>query len=266
MVVDTISQPVDFTKLNLKKLADRRFGIGFDQLLVLEPSNKSDVDFRYRIFNADGSEVEQCGNGARCFAQFVREQNLSQQNPLKVETMSGVISLEITGNGQVRVDMGAPVFEASRIPVSGNLNNNILTFSLETVGELKGFVVSMGNPHVVLPVKSFNDDEIQTIGKALQAHPAFPKKVNVGFMQVIDNSHIKLRVFERGVGETLACGTGACAAVVAGIQQGLLANKVKVQLLGGNLEVSWQGGNNYIIMQGDATLVYTGEIDLDHFK
>lgn len=266
MVVDTISQPVDFTKLNLKKLADRRFGIGFDQLLVLESSNNPDVDFRYRIFNADGSEVEQCGNGARCFAQFVREQNLSQQNPLKVETMSGVISLEISDNGQVRVDMGAPVFEASRIPVSGNLNNNKLTFSLETVDELKGFVVSMGNPHVVLHVENFNDDEIQTIGKALQANPAFPKKVNVGFMQVIDSSHIKLRVFERGVGETLACGTGACAAVVAGIQQGLLANKVKVQLLGGDLEVSWQGENSHVIMQGDATLVYTGEIDLDHFQ
>ncbi len=266
MVVDATTQPVDFSTLNLKKLADRRFGIGFDQLLIVEKSEKPDVDFRYRIFNADGGEVEQCGNGARCFAHFVREQNLSEQNPLNVETMSGIISLDITASGQVRVDMGAPVFEAARIPVSGDLQNNMLAIKLNNASELNAFVVSMGNPHAVLTVEAFSDEDILFIGKALQQHEAFPNRVNIGFMQVVNKNEIKLRVFERGVGETLACGTGACAAVVAGIQQGLLNNKVKAHLLGGELDIEWQGENSHVFMQGDATLVYSGEINLNAFK
>lgn len=268
MVLDAINQSIDLAGLDISKLADRRFGIGFDQLLVVEASTNPKVDFRYRIFNADGSEVQQCGNGARCFARFVKNEHLSEKNPIHVETESGIISLELVGDEQVRVDMGPAILEAEKIPVLGQLDGTnqlflSLPLSLENHEQpLKACVLSMGNPHAVFTVENFDDAAIYQVGFALQNHEAFPERVNVGFMQIIDKSHIKLRVFERGVGETLACGSGACAAVVAGILQGKLDNKVKVSLTGGELDIEWQGGNSHVLMQGEATLVYTGETDI----
>lgn len=262
MVLDAINQSIDLASLDISKLADRRFGVGFDQLLVVEASANPSVDFRYRIFNADGSEVSQCGNGARCFARFVKNEALSDKNPIKVETKSGILSLELIGKEQVRVDMGPAILEAEKIPVVGQLDSsNQLSLSLENHEHpLIACVVSMGNPHAVFTVENFDDADIYQIGFALQNHPAFPERVNAGFMQIIDKNHIKVRVFERGVGETLACGSGACAAVVAGILQGKLDNKVKVSLTGGELDIEWQGDDSHVLMQGEATLVYTGEI------
>jgi diaminopimelate epimerase len=264
MVIDAISQNIDPSALDIKALADRRFGIGFDQLLFVEKSEQSDVDFRYRIFNADGNEVEQCGNGARCFARFVHDNKLTDKNPIQVETKGGLISLELVGNEEVIVDMGQPVLEASEIPVAASLDeNNILELKIDGLeGSFQACAVSMGNPHAVIEIETFSDSAIEKIGKALQNHEAFPEQVNVGFMQTLSRNEIRLRVFERGVGETLACGTGACAAVVAGYLQGKLDSKVKVSLLGGDLEIEWQGENSHVFMEGSATLVFTGDTDI----
>lgn len=271
MVIDAVTQKIDITTLDIKALADRRKGIGFDQLLLVENSEGDTVDFRYRIFNADGSEVEQCGNGARCFARFVHNQGLSDKNPLIVETSAGIISLTLVANNEVLVDMGLPIFEANRIPVNAELKeHNQLNLALDaTIGNGEGSatftVLSMGNPHAVLEVEEFDDISIYEIGYALQNHSAFPAQVNVGFMQIVDKNTINLRVFERGVGETLACGTGACAAVVAGILQHKLNSKVEVFLPGGKLQIEWQGDGHPVIMQGDACLVYNGELSSTHF-
>ncbi len=260
MVIDAVRQNFELASLNIAALANRNKGIGFDQLLIVESSDHNGVDFRYRIFNADGGEVQQCGNGARCFARFVHEQGLTDKNPVVVETCSGIISLEILENNQVLVDMGVPIFEGPQIPVQGELNEQNLTLSLDQ--DRTFTVLSMGNPHAVLTVYEHDDQEIESIGKTLQEHPAFPERVNVGFMRIDNPKEFTLRVFERGVGETQACGTGACAAAVAGILQGQLAPEVTTHLLGGDLMISWQGPGQPVLMQGDASLVYNGELSI----
>ena len=270
IVIDGIHQAVQLNADMIRKLADRHFGIGFDQLLLVEKNQQEDVDFRYRIFNADGAEVEQCGNGARCFARFIFEKKLSDKNPLKVETRSGVISLLRTSDNQVRVDMGAPVFDAARIPFDVQAANSSINtkqqVELDTpFGVLLLSVLSMGNPHAVLQVNDVENYDIEKIGTHLQKHPAFPKSVNVGFMQIVNRQNIRLRVFERGVGETLACGTGACAAFVAAYKLGLVDREASVVLPGGKLQISWLSAQNNdetssVFMTGPATHVYDGEI------
>jgi diaminopimelate epimerase len=266
MVIDGLHQDIRLNADEIRSLADRHFGIGFDQLLLLEKSNNADVDFSYRIFNADGSEVEQCGNGARCFAQFVKLKKLSDKNPLQVETRSGVISLLTTDTGEVRVDMGTPIFEAARIPFDvapahATLDKQQRITLPTDMGSLQLSVLSMGNPHAVLQVENIDAIDVKAIGTCLQQHAAFPQSVNVGFMQIINNHHIRLRVFERGAGETLACGTGACAAVVAGCLSGQLNKQVKVALAGGTLGIEWSGNtSDSVFMTGPASYVYEGEL------
>lgn len=287
VVIDTISQTVSLTPDAITKLADRHLGVGFDQLLLVESSDDEWADFRYRIFNADGSEVEQCGNGARCFARFVYDQGLTQKTAIPVITSSGRIVLHLQDNGDVLVDMGLPIFEPQRIPFAHTtqqltytlvldeqspLNDNDTTAAL-TLAEAdvkEGRInvtlsaVSMGNPHAVLLVNDIDSAPVDLVGSIIERHNNFPERVNVGFMQVIDRSHIKLRVFERGVGETQACGTGACAAAVSGIRRGLLDNDVQVDLLGGRLAISWQNTINeqQVMMTGPAETVFTGQITL----
>lgn len=259
MVVDLISQHAHLRPEQVKRLADRKMGIGFDQLLLVEPPGKPDVDFRYRIFNADGSEVEQCGNGARCFAVFVRDQKLTDKDSIQVETKNGDIELRIKEDGRVLVDMGAPRFAPEQIPFVAETEHSV--YALEAGGaEQRVSAVSMGNPHAVLVVDNVADAPLETLGAEIERHPRFPERVNVGFMEVVHKRFIKLRVFERGVGETLACGTGACAAVVAGIRQGLLESPVEVKLPGGNLTISWSGGQDSVMMEGPAVSVYEGKI------
>ena len=259
VVIDLITQRFNLKAHHVRKLADRHFGIGCDQLLVVEPPTRPDVDFRYRIFNAEGSEVEQCGNGARCFARFVRDRKLTGKNPIRVETCSGVITLEIDEQRRVKVDMGAPRFNPPDIPFIADAQAT--EYSLEVAGQtLSVGAVSMGNPHVVLQVASTDAAPVETLGPLLEAHARFPNRVNVGFMEVIDRQHFRLRVFERGVGETLACGSGACAAMAVGVQQGLLDHQATAQLNGGTLELSWQGEGHAVIMTGPATTVFEGQV------
>lgn len=259
MVVDMISQHAHFRTEHIKKLADRNFGVGFDQLLLVEPPGKPDVDFRYRIFNADGSEVEQCGNGARCFAAFVKDKKLTNKEVVKVETAKGDIELIINDDGRVLVDMGEPVFEPGSIPFVAEQESPVYSVSVldETV-ELSA--VSMGNPHAVLCVDDVKSAPVETLGPAIESHAHFPERVNVGFMQIEHPHFVRLRVFERGVGETLACGTGACAAVAAGIERGYLESPVEVKLPGGNLKIEWQGRGHHLMMEGPATKVFEGKI------
>ncbi len=259
VVVDLITQRFTLKPHHVRKIADRHFGVGCDQLLVVEPPQRPDVDFRYRIFNAEGSEVEQCGNGARCFARFVRDKKLTGNNPIRVETCNGVISLEIDEHKQVKVDMGAPVLEPADIPF--NADQRATTYALEADGQTYTVsAISMGNPHVVLQMEDTDSAPVETLGPILESHPRFPKRVNVGFMQVLDRQRFRLRVFERGVGETLACGSGACAAMVAGIQRGLLDNNATAELKGGELKLSWQGEGHPVIMTGPATTVFEGQV------
>ena len=261
VVINAIEQPVKLTAAQVRQLADRRFGIGCDQLLLVEPAQRDDVDFTYRIFNADGGEVEQCGNGARCFARFVREKQLSQANPLRVETASGVIELHLEDDGQVTVDMGQPVFEPAEIPFQAEAMAS--SYAIEVDGQQYGVgVVSMGNPHAVMVVEDIDAVPVTSLGPLIESHPRFPQRVNAGFMQVLDKQHIRLRVYERGAGETLACGTGACAAVVVGRQQGLLDDKVEVALPGGALHIQWSGPEQSVMMTGPATTVFEGSIQL----
>lgn len=261
MVVDAITQSAYFPPEVIRRLADRHRGIGFDQLLVVEPPYDPELDFHYRIFNADGSEVEQCGNGARCFARFVRLKGLTNKTEIKVSTAKGKIVLQVNPDETVTVNMGEPIWEPSKIPFIANKfeKNYILRTPLQTV--LCG-VVSMGNPHCVLQVEDINTADVLVLGALLEKHERFPAKANIGFMQVINPQHIKLRVFERGAGETQACGSGACAAVAVGIMQGLLANKVQVDLPGGTLWIEWQGEGFPLYMYGEATHVYDGFIHL----
>ncbi|MCC2638598.1 MAG: dapF [Moraxellaceae bacterium] len=261
VVIDLVSQHVVLTPAMIRQLADRHFGIGCDQLLLVEPPARPDVDFRYRIFNADGSEVQQCGNGARCFARFVRERRLTLKDVLRVETASGVIELRIDDQHWVTVDMGAPRVAPAEIPFVAEAE--ALRYEVEAAGQQVSLaVVNMGNPHAVLTVDNVDTAPVATLGPALETHLRFPERVNVGFMQVVNRHALRLRVFERGAGETLACGTGACAAVVAGIRQGLLDSPVRVALPGGELEISWQGPGQSVIMRGPTARVFDGSIRL----
>jgi diaminopimelate epimerase len=259
MVVDMISQHAYFRPEQVRKLADRRMGIGFDQMLLVEPPSKPDMDFKYRIFNADGSEVEQCGNGARCFAVFVREQGLTDKSVIRVETLNADIELFIQEDGRVRVDMGEPVLEPKLVPFDAD--EQLAVYPVESNGEIFELsAVSMGNPHGVMLVDDVSTADVERLGPALESHPRFPNKANIGFMEIVHAKFIKLRVFERGSGETLACGTGACAAVVAGIERGLLQSPVEVKLPGGNLNIEWQGRGHNLIMVGPAVTVYKGQV------
>ncbi|WP_317932409.1 diaminopimelate epimerase [Halioxenophilus sp. WMMB6] len=259
IVIDGISQQPNLTPHLVQRLSDRRFGIGCDQLLVVEHPTKPEVDFRYRIFNADGSEVENCGNGARCFAKFVRDRRLTGKSVITVETASGIMTLKVLADGQVSVDMGAPILLPNLIPLQATNQNP--TYRLEIDDKTIEFgSVSMGNPHAVLQVNDINAAPVATLGAKIESHPMFPKRVNVGFMERVSASEINLRVFERGVGETLACGTGACAAVVSGRLQGLLDEQVNVHLPGGDLVIRWSGCGQSVIMTGPAVTVFHGQI------
>jgi len=261
VVLDGIRQQIRLTPEQLCLLADRHFGVGCDQILLVETTEFPDADFRYRIFNADGGEVEQCGNGARCFVRFVHDQGLTHKREIVVETKGGLISPRLEEDGRVTVNMGAPIFEAARIPF--NTNSDAIVQPLEVNGEtVQITAVSMGNPHAVQVVADVEIAPVATQGPLIEHHPQFPRRVNAGFMQVMDRSHIRLRVYERGAGETLCCGTGACAAVVAGIRRGLLEEHVQVATKGGVLNIAWAGDDAPVLMTGPAISVYTGEIDL----
>jgi diaminopimelate epimerase len=260
MVIDGVTQSISLSTSMIKKLAHRQFGIGFDQLLLVEPS--AIADFKYRIFNADGSEVSQCGNGARCFVRFVVDQGLTNKREISVETASGIITPKLEEHGLVTVNMGAPRFNPDSIPFIAESVAN--SYMLEVDNQaLDISAVSMGNPHAVLVVDDVETAPVLPLGSAIEYHPRFPERVNVGFMQIVDAHHIKLRVFERGSGETLACGTGACAAAVTGIQLGRLSSPVSVSARGGELSIAWQGADAPVMMTGPAVTVFTGGIDLD---
>jgi diaminopimelate epimerase len=256
MVIDGVSQDVELSADLIEQWSDRYFGIGFDQLLLVEPPTRPDRDFKYRIFNADGSEVENCGNGARCFARFVLDAKLIDAQTIRVETAGGDLELHVRDDGQVTVDMGRPRLTPSKIPF--NADTKALLYPLQ-VGEetFQISAVNMGNPHSVLKVNDILSAPVETLGPMIESHSAFPQRVNAGFMQVMDRGNIKLRVFERGVGETMACGTGACAAVVAGILNDWLDQKVVVTLPGGVLVIEWSGEGN-VMMTGPVTTVYQG--------
>jgi diaminopimelate epimerase len=261
VVLDGVRQPISLTTEQVRFLADRHFGIGCDQLLLVEPAPTPDTLFRYRIFNADGGEVEQCGNGARCFARFVRDEGLTDATTIPVMTAAGRIVLHVEDNGEVTVDMGVPRLEPAEIPFEAPAR--AMSYPLAVHGAFHTIsAVSMGNPHAVLRVEDVDTAPVETLGPAIESHPRFPKRVNVGFMQVLAPDHIRLRVYERGAGETLACGTGACAAVVAGRLHGWLVDTVKVDLPGGRLTIHWQGEGRHVLMTGPATRVFEGRITL----
>lgn len=261
VVIDAIRQTVKLSPEQIRLLADRHFGVGCDQVLLVESAHQAHADFRYRIFNADGGEVAQCGNGARCFARFVREQGLCDKDELQVDTDAGRLVLRLGEGGRVTVNMGAPRHAPAEIPLA--MPAERFRYTLEVDGQACTFgAVSMGNPHAVLWVDTVDDAPVETLGPLLENHPAFPERVNVGFMQAIDAHRIRLRVFERGSGETLACGSGACAAAVVGIEQGLLLSPVSVELPGGELSIAWQGRGYPVFMTGPAVTVFEGSIDL----
>lgn len=261
VVIDAISQPVSLSSAQFRFLADRHFGVGCDQILLVEKPSVSAADFRYRIFNADGGEVEQCGNGARCFVRFVHDKGLTQKTEISVETASGIIYPRLEADGQVTVNMGAPRFEPEQIPFVAP--RRALTYPLPVDDQIIDIsALSMGNPHAVLVVHDADSARVGEQGPRIENHLAFPARVNVGFMQIVDRSHIRLRVFERGSGETLACGTGACAAAVAGITRGMLDTEVEVSTRGGNLTIRWEGEGQAVWMTGPAETVFEGEINL----
>ena len=261
VVFDATHQTVMLGAAHCRFLADRHFGVGCDQILLVEPARQADTDFHYRIFNADGSEVEQCGNGARCFARFVREQGLSDKDVLRVGTLGGVIELHLEADGRVRVDMGVPVLEPAAIPFQAE--RQAATYLIDVDGrQVEIGAISMGNPHVILLVDDVQQAPVASLGPAIESHPRFPRRVNVGFMAVANRSTIDLRVYERGTGETLACGSGACAAVVSGRLRGLLDDRVRVRLRGGDLVIFWPGKGEPVWMSGPAVRVYDGEIEL----
>lgn len=262
VVIDAIRQQVDLTPERVRFLADRHFGVGCDQLLVVEPAQQPGVDFRYRIFNADGGEVEQCGNGARCFVRFVIEQGLTDKREIRVETKSGVITLSAQDDGQVTVNMGVPVFEPARIPFQSD--SDAFVQPLDVAGAAVAITaVSMGNPHAVQVVADADAAPVGVQGPLIESHLRFPARVNAGFMQVADPHHIRLRVYERGAGETLACGTGACAAVAAGIVRNLLESPVRVSTRGGELNIAWAGEGTPVFMTGPAVTVFEADIHLE---
>ncbi|MDN3544234.1 MAG: diaminopimelate epimerase [Roseateles asaccharophilus] len=274
VVIDATEQPLSLDAAQLRRLGDRRFGVGCDQILVIEKSATPGVDFRYRIFNNDGDEVEHCGNGARCFVRYVADKGLSDKRSIRVETVNALLELRLREDGRVTVDMGAPVFELARVPFEpvglsarreGSLAGGFELWGLPGL-DCEVAVLSMGNPHAVQRVADVDTAPVLSLGPRVESHAAFPRRVNAGFMQILDRSHVKLRVFERGAGETLACGTGACAAVVAGIRLGWLDERVDVQALGGLLTIEWaglsQGLQAPVLMTGPAERVFDGEITL----
>jgi len=260
VVFDGIRQRVELTPAQLRHIADRHFGIGCDQILLVEAPTRRDADFRYRIFNADGGEVSQCGNGARCFVRFVHEQGLTDKTEIRVETASGLLKPRLEADGQVTVDMGPPRFEPRAIPFEAPARS--LLYDLDVQGtHLVISALSMGNPHAVTLVEDVHRAPVAELGPLIEYHPRFPERVNAGFMQVLDRHRILLRVYERGSGETLACGTGACAAAVAGILRGLLDTPVTVTTRGGDLSIAWGGGEAPVFMTGPAVTVFQGEIE-----
>ena len=260
VVIDGVGQPVSLSTEQLQRLADRHFGVGCDQVLLIEIA-EGDADYRYRIFNADGGEVEQCGNGARCFARYVHDRGMTRKREIRVETLGGVIIPRLEADGEVTVNMGAPKFEPREIPFVAEKRAPTYPLDIDSK-QLEISVVSMGNPHAVQWVPDIDDAPVLTEGAMIEGHPRFPQRVNAGYMQVIDRHHIRLRVYERGAGETLACGTGACAAVVAGIQRGMLESPVEVSFRGGDLFIRWEGEDQPVWMTGPAVTVFDGEIDL----
>ncbi|UQV46067.1 diaminopimelate epimerase [Janthinobacterium lividum] len=272
IVIDAIHQDIAFTPAQWQRLADRRFGIGADQILVVEKPRLPGCDFRYRIYNNDGGEVEQCGNGARAFVKFVSEKGLSSKDSIRVETMAGIIAPRLERDGSITVDMGAPVLEPKLVPFDANGldgvtqgNDTLWPLDLALPGNdttVLVSVVSMGNPHAVQVVDDVDAQDLEQSGPRIEHHPRFPRRVNAGYMQIVDRHHVKLRVFERGAGETLACGTGACAAAVAGILRGLLDSPVRISARGGELSIAWQGPGQPVLMTGPAVTVFEGTIEL----
>jgi diaminopimelate epimerase len=261
VVIDNVTQNVFFSKEKIQQLSDRNFGIGFDQLLMVEPPYDPDQDFHYRIFNADGTEVSQCGNGARCFARFVKMKGLTNRNKIVVSTKAGRMVLYLEKDGQVTVNMGVPEFEPNLVPIKANKREKIYILRAQEQTFFCG-AVSMGNPHCVLLVDDVQTADVETMGPLLEKHERFTEGANVGFMQIINHSHIKLRVYERGAGETLACGSGACAAVAIGQLQNRLSKEVRVDLPGGSLKIRWQGNGNELKMTGAAEHIFDGYINL----
>ena len=261
VVIDGVRQSIALSPEQVRFLADRHFGVGCDQLLLVERAGQADVDFRYRIFNANGGEVEQCGNGARCFVRFVHEQGLTDKREIRVETLAGIISPRLEPNGQVTVDMGVPILEPARVPFVSDSADVVQ--ALDVSGQPVAITaVSMGNPHAVQLVDDVDRAPVAAQGPLIEAHPRFPQHVNAGFMQIVGRQQIRLRVFERGAGETLACGTGACAAVVAGVLRGELDSPVRVETRGGVLTIAWHGVGTPVSMTGPAVTVFSGEIEL----
>ncbi len=268
VVLDATRAPIDLTPEQYRVLGDRRFGVGADQILIVERSNTPGVDFGYRIFNNTGDEVEHCGNGARCFVQYVRSKGLTHKDTIRVETMNTLLELRLQPDGRVTVDMNTPIFAHEQIPfdASGIAPRRVGEFELWPISlgdyDIDVAVLSMGNPHAVQVVTDVDSGVVATQGPMIEAHARFPRRVNAGFMQILTRQHIKIRVHERGAGETLACGTGACAAVVAGIRHGLLDARVDVDARGGRLTIEWQGGDSHVLMTGPAQTVFEGEIEL----
>lgn len=261
MVLDLVSQHAHIQPKHAKQWGDRHTGVGFDQLLLVEPPQSPDVDFRYRIFNSDGSEVEQCGNGARCFARFVLDKRLTVKKTIRVETKGGIIELSVRADGLITVDMGAPRLLPQEIPFQADAE--ALSYTVELEGKTHELAaVSMGNPHAVLRVDDVGNAPVHELGPKLEHHPRFPQRANIGFLQVIDRQRGRLRVWERGVGETQACGTGACAAAVAAIRQGWMDSPVQLELPGGKLTIEWAGPCQPVMMTGPAVRVYEGQVRL----
>ncbi len=261
MVLDLVSQHAHVQPRHVKQWGDRNFGVGFDQLLIVEPPSKPDADFRYRIFNCDGTEVEQCGNGARCFARFVVDKRLTAKKTIRVETKGGMIELTLTNDGQVTVDMGPPRLAPEQVPFLAEAE--ALSYPVEVDGQQYPLAaISMGNPHGVLRVDDVDSAPVRTLGPKLEVHERFPQKANIGFLQIVNPHQARLRVWERGAGETLACGTGACAAAVAGIRQGWLQSPVQIDLPGGRLSIEWAGPGQPVMMTGPAVRVFEGQVRL----
>jgi diaminopimelate epimerase len=271
VVIDGATRGIEITPERARRIADRHLGVGCDQVLLVEKSQRGDADFRYRIWNADGGEVEQCGNGARCFVRFLHDKGLTKKNEIRVETLSGIIAPRLEADGQVSVDMGKPLFDPERIPFNASGLRAVRggkRWPLELSGhEAAVAVLSMGNPHAVQTVADVDSAPVTTEGPLIERHPRFPRRANAGYMQVLARTRIRLRVWERGAGETLACGTGACAAVVIGIREGLLDESVEVDTRGGRLTIRWAGGendpNSTVWMTGPAVTVFEGEIEIE---
>ena len=261
VVLNGLQTSIELNAEQIRFIADRRLGVGCDQVLMIEASESSAADIRYRIFNADGTEVEQCGNGVRCIGDYLRRRSLIDGNSVTVETSSGLVTIYLEGLDQIRVDMGVPLFEPADIPLASTQRKMQYHLSLSSA-ELEVMAVSVGNPHAVLLVEDVGQAQVSSLAPQIQQHSLFPESVNVGFMEIVDSSHIRLRVYERGAGETLACGTGACGAVAVGINTGRLGNEVDVELRGGNLTINWAGEGQAVWMTGPATTVYEGQIEI----